>query len=175
VNPALLTITADNQTMVYGSSLPALTVTYDGFLNGDTPASLTTLPTVITVSAGSPVGNDAITVSGAVAANYAITYAPGTLAVIPAPLTIIANNVSRFFGAANPPLTASFFGFVNGDTPARLSAAPTLATAALASSLVRVSERRGRTTARTRLTGSYGARPRPRSASSTRRPYFGAA
>src|SRR6185503_13605022 len=35
-----LTITADNKNKVYGAALPALTATYSGFVNGDTPASL---------------------------------------------------------------------------------------------------------------------------------------
>ena len=37
-----LTITADNQTKVYGAALPTLTASYSGFVNGDTAASLTT-------------------------------------------------------------------------------------------------------------------------------------
>ena len=42
VNKAGLTITADDQGMTYGGTLPALTATYTGLVNGDTPASLTT-------------------------------------------------------------------------------------------------------------------------------------
>ena len=36
VSPAMLTITADNQTKVYGAALPTLTASYSGFVNGDT-------------------------------------------------------------------------------------------------------------------------------------------
>ena len=46
VTPAALTITADNQTKVYGAALPTLTASYSGFVNGDTSASLTTQPTL---------------------------------------------------------------------------------------------------------------------------------
>ena len=42
VTPAALTVTADDQTRVYGAANPALTVSYSGFVNGDTAASLTT-------------------------------------------------------------------------------------------------------------------------------------
>ena len=35
----MLTITADNQTKVYGAALPTLTASYTGFVNGDTSAS----------------------------------------------------------------------------------------------------------------------------------------
>jgi hypothetical protein len=36
--------------------------------------------------------------------------------IIPATLTVTANNQSRPHGAANPPLTAGYSGFVNGET-----------------------------------------------------------
>src|SRR5207237_352799 len=60
VNPAALTITADNKTKVYGAALPALTASYSSFVNGDSPAALTTQPTLSTTAtvashvAGSP-------------------------------------------------------------------------------------------------------------------------
>ena len=38
---APLTITANNQSKVYGAALPTLTASYSGFVNGDTSASLT--------------------------------------------------------------------------------------------------------------------------------------
>src|SRR5581483_7899939 len=41
ITPAALTITADAKTMVQGSTVPALTAQYSGFVNGDTSASLT--------------------------------------------------------------------------------------------------------------------------------------
>ena len=37
VSPALLTVTADNQTRAYGQTNPPLTVQYSGFANGDDP------------------------------------------------------------------------------------------------------------------------------------------
>ena len=36
VNPVALTITADNQSKAYGATLPTLTASYSGFVNGDT-------------------------------------------------------------------------------------------------------------------------------------------
>ena len=78
VTPASLTITANDQTMVYGGTLPTLTATYSGFFNGDTPVSLTTLPTLATTAkAGSPVGSYDIDASGAVDPNYNFTYVAG--------------------------------------------------------------------------------------------------
>lgn len=77
------------QSSVYGSAIPALTAGYSGFTNGDNAASLTTSPTCTsTAVAGSSRGSYPITCSGAVDLNYAITYAPGTLTIGQAPLTI---------------------------------------------------------------------------------------
>ena len=67
-------------------------------------------------------------------------YAPSTtssaarITVTPAPLTVTANNTSRAVGAANPAFTASYSGFVNGETTAVLSGAPSLTTTATTSS-----------------------------------------
>ena len=49
-------------------------------------------------------------------------------------LTVTANNSSRAVGAANPTFTASYSGFVNGDTSAVLSGAPSLTTTATTAS-----------------------------------------
>ena len=108
--------------------MPTLTASYTGFVNGDTSASLTTLPTLTTTAtasshvSGSPY---AITASGAVDTDYSISYVAGTLTVTPAALTITANNQTKVYGAVLPTLTASYTGFVNGDTAASLTILPT--------------------------------------------------
>ena len=139
VTPAALTITAINQSKVYGAALPTLTVSYSGFVNGDTSASLTTQPALsTTATAGSHVAGNpySITASGAVDSDYTISYASGILTVTPAALTITANNQTKVYGAAVPTLTASYSGFVNGDTSASLTTQPTLTTTATVSSHV---------------------------------------
>ncbi len=135
IGKAALTVTADNQSSTYGAALPALTVTYSGFVNGDTQASLTTAATAsTTATAASPAGNYSINTSGAVDPNYTISYVPGTLTIGKAALTITADNQSSTYGAALPTLTASYTGFVNGDTQASLTTAPTLTTTATTAS-----------------------------------------
>ena len=120
VTPAGLTITADDQSKVYGAALPALTASYSGLVNGDTAASLTTPPTLTTTAtAGSHVGTYAITASGAACADYTISYVAGTLTVTPASLTITADNKSKVYGAALPTLTASYSGW-SMETPRRV-------------------------------------------------------
>jgi hypothetical protein len=57
-----------------------------------------------------------------------------TLTVSPAPLTVTAVNASQQVGAAIPAFTASYSGFVNGDTSAVLGGSPSLTTTATTSS-----------------------------------------
>jgi len=135
INPVGLTITADNQSKGYGAALPGLTVSYSGFVNGDTAGSLTTAPAVTTSgTASSPAGSYPITASGAVDANYTISYVAGTLTVSPVGLVVTANNQSKGYGAALPGLTVSYSGFVNGDTAGSLTTAPAVTTSGTASS-----------------------------------------
>jgi len=136
IAPALLTVTANPASRQYGSANPAFTASFAGFVSGDAPASLAgTLNCTTTATSSSPAGTDPITCSGLTSSNYAISFAPGTLTITPAPLTIAANNISRAYGVANPPLnnvTAS--GFVNGDTLASLAGTLVCTTTATASS-----------------------------------------
>jgi hypothetical protein len=57
-----------------------------------------------------------------------------TIVVSKAALTVTANNATMNVGAALPAFTASYTGFVNGDTAAVLSGAPSLTTTATSSS-----------------------------------------
>src|SRR5213075_3607206 len=81
-----------------------------------------------------------ITASGAVDTDYTIGYVAGTLTVDPVALTITADNKHKAYGAVLPALTASYAGFVNGDTAATLGLAgnslPTLSSTATAASHV---------------------------------------
>jgi MBG domain (YGX type) len=131
VGKAILTITANSATMPYGGSIPALSVSYNGFQNGDDASSLTTQPTVTTTATpSSPVGSYTTTASGAADPDYTIVYVSGTFTITPAPLTITANNGNMTYGGGVPSLSASYSGFVNGDNASSLTTAPTLATTA---------------------------------------------
>ena len=89
-----------------------------------------------TATAASAVGSYPITASGAVAANYTITYVAGTLTINKASLTITPANASKTYGAANPTLAVTYTGFVNGDTQTKLTTQPSLTTTATAASAV---------------------------------------
>src|SRR5690606_5271117 len=57
VTKASLTVTADNKSRTYGAANPAFTISYSGFVNGDTPAVLDTAPVASsTATTTSPVG-----------------------------------------------------------------------------------------------------------------------
>jgi hypothetical protein len=80
VQKAPLTITAVDTGKWYGQlQMSDLNVSYSGFVNGEGPAALTSLPVCQTsVGQYTPVGTYPITVAGASAANYDITYVWGT-------------------------------------------------------------------------------------------------
>ena len=116
VGQAPLTVTANPASMTYGGSVPALSVSYSGFVNGDTLASLTTAASATTTGTStSGVGSYPITPSGAVDPNYSMIYVPGALTISPAPLTIIADNLTMTAGGPVPTLTVSYEGLVNHD------------------------------------------------------------
>lgn len=82
VNKAGLTATADNKVMSYGDEVPALTITYSGFVYEEGLSALTTLPTASTVaSSTSDVGSFAVDLSGGVATNYELTLVSGILTI----------------------------------------------------------------------------------------------
>ena len=120
-----LTVTPVNQVMTYGGAVPALTYTVTGLPDGQTLDTGATC--VVPGMVAPPVGTHLISCSGAAKVFFGITYDSATLTVNPAPLTIISDNKSMGAGSRMPPLTASYFGFVNGDTAATaLSGLPTL-------------------------------------------------
>ena len=118
-----LTLTADNQTRSYGAADPTFTYSASGLLGGDTVGyAFTGAPSMTTgATAASNVGTYTITSAAGTAASnvgYTLAYANGTLTVNPATLTITANSFTRAVNAANPSFTASYSGFVNGETSA---------------------------------------------------------
>ena len=132
VTAASLTITADDQSKVYGSFDPVFTFTYSGLTGGDTATA--TPPTCSVVGAHSSVAGSPypITCSGAVDSNYSITYVAGSLAVTAAPLTITANNQTKTAGGSDPVFTFTYTGLTNGDvataTPPTCTVVPPHAT-----------------------------------------------
>ena len=134
---ALVVVTASSASMTYGGSVPAVTASYSGFVNGDSAASLATPPTCSTTAeSSSPVGPYASSCSGASDPNYSFSYVNGSVEVDPAPLSIAASSSSATYGSAAPTITPSYSGFVNSDNASSLTTPPTCSTSATASSPV---------------------------------------
>ena len=106
VSQAALTVTANNQSKVYGGADPVLTWSAGTLFYSDTSAVITGVVLSTTTGAAATAGTHTITASGGSAANYAITDVNGTLTVAQATLTVTADNQSKVYGAANPTLLA---------------------------------------------------------------------
>ena len=112
-------MTANNQTMVAGATVPTLTYTA-------TPGGLTftTAPKCTTTATySSPVGTYPISCAGAVASNYNLSYVAGTMTVSVAPTNPNAiptitglSPMSAATGSAKVLLTVTGGGFVSGAT-----------------------------------------------------------
>ena len=82
ITKASLTIAAKDYTIKQGEALPTFDASYTGFKNGETKSVLTKQPTfVCSATSASAPGTYDITVSGATAKNYDITYTKGTLTI----------------------------------------------------------------------------------------------
>lgn len=119
VNKAPLTITGGTYSIKQGDPLPEFAVTYSGFKNNETEEVLTKKPTLtcVATSASAP-GTYDITVAGAEAQNYEITYVKGTLTITEAdPVTVTAKSCSREYGEANPEFEYTTEGAPLSGTP----------------------------------------------------------
>ncbi len=122
INKAGLTVVATG-TQVYGSVTPSFGFSATGWKNGQSDTNLTGLAFSTTATPTSNAGGIYIAsatggvLGGAAAGNYTLAYQAGAFSVTPALLTVTADNASRRFGEANPPLTYRITagGLVNGD------------------------------------------------------------
>ena len=115
ITPAPLTIAAQDATRTFGAANPAFGATFTGFVNNDTSAVVSGLTFTTPATPASLVGNYAITPGGASAANYAISYLPGTLRVT-APLVIVQDLPAPVPTINNAPvMTADYAVVVIGD------------------------------------------------------------
>ena len=101
---APLKIAAGNYTMKQGEALPEFVLTYTGLKNDETKDVLTRLPVVsCKATTASAPGEYPVTVSGAEAQNYEISYTNGKLTVVDADAVVVtAKSYTREYGEANP-------------------------------------------------------------------------
>ena len=125
VAPASLTVTADDESMLYGASVPSLAFNVTGFVNGDTTNVLSgsaSLATAATSASG--VGTYTITVGPGTpsAANYEFSnLVNGTLTVYLARTDRHGRQQVKGLRRADPTLTYTVTGLLNGDAPSVIS------------------------------------------------------
>jgi hypothetical protein len=121
VTQAVLTVTANSASKVYGSTNPAFTPTYSGFVNGDTSAVLTGSPSLTTTAtAASPVGSYTITaaVGTLAAANYSFVFVNGTLTITKATSSLsISSTINPSTYGQSVTFTLTVAGSGSGVTP----------------------------------------------------------
>jgi predicted outer membrane repeat protein len=102
ISKAILTITANNQTRVFGAANPVLTIIYSGFVNGDSETNLN-IPAKASTMANSTSleGIYEIKVDQAVSDNYNFNYVNGTLRIISSLETNTSDTV-KFSYYPNP-------------------------------------------------------------------------
>ena len=112
---ATLVVTTMNAGRFYGDSNPEFTGTITGLKAGD---NITVTYTSV-ANSGSSVGDYAIVPTlvdpDNKLANYNVVINNGTLTVTPAPLSIVADDVTRATGQPNPAFTGTVTGVKNGD------------------------------------------------------------
>jgi hypothetical protein len=116
INKAALTITGGYYEIFEGEAIPTLEISYDGFVNNETEAALTTKPFInCDAKVGSKPGDYAISVSGAKALNYNITYKNGKLTIIAMKFVSGGNSSKEEDDAATYQITST--GKEVGSTP----------------------------------------------------------
>jgi hypothetical protein len=133
VNKKPASVAPNGASKTYGTSDPALTGTLTGFLSSDNVTAAYSRTT------GANAGSYTISATlspASVLSNYQITYNTAVFTIAPAPLTVTANSATKLYGTANPAFTASYAGFVNGDTAASLSGTLSFSTSASTNSPV---------------------------------------
>ena len=125
IEKADLTITANDQSVVYGDSIPEYTVAYDGFVNNENESVLEgAINFECDYIPGDGVGEQYINVSGLYSDNYEIKYVAGKIIIDKATLKVIAEDKSVYYGDSAPLYTLTYSGFIGADNEDSLISLP---------------------------------------------------
>ena len=104
ITKAPLSISAGNYTKKQGDAMPVFKASYAGFKNGENESALTKQPVFsCEANEASAPAEYAVTISGADAENYDISYEQGRLTVVEADAVVVrAKSYSRQYGDENP-------------------------------------------------------------------------
>ncbi len=137
ITAATLTITATANAKIYDGTTSAVAIpTVNGLQGSDSVSGLAETYDTKNTGTGKTLNVSAFTVNdGNAGGNYTVSSVANTAGVItPATLTVTADNKSKICGLPNPPLTASYNGFVGGDNTSVLSSPAVLSTTATTTS-----------------------------------------
>jgi hypothetical protein len=117
INPAALTIVANDATRAFGDPNPPFNASFSGFVNGDGASIVSGLGFTTPANSTSLLGDYAITPRGAVAPNYVVTFRDGTLHVS-APTVPIDSVPTPVVTIDHQPVTTDDLAVVTiGDRP----------------------------------------------------------
>ncbi len=112
VNKVDITVTADNQSKVYGTSDPDFSTAYR--ITSGTLFSPDTLSGTLDRVSGESVGTYQI--SGDLTnPNYTVSFEPGSLTITKAHVLVIANTKTKVFGQTDPKFTYNVIGLIGSD------------------------------------------------------------
>ena len=119
VTKAPLSISAGNYTKKQGDAMPVFKASYAGFKNGENESVLTKQPVFsCEANEASAPAEYAVTISGAEAENYDISYEQGRLTVVEADAVVVrAKSYSRQYGDENPVFEFETEGVALDGTP----------------------------------------------------------
>lgn len=119
ITKAPLSISAGNYTKKQGDAMPVFKASYAGFKNGEDESVLTKQPVFsCEANEASAPAEYAVTISGAEAENYDISYEQGRLTVVEADAVVVrAKSYSRQYGDENPVLEFETEGAALDGTP----------------------------------------------------------
>lgn len=122
--PVIIQVYADNKNIQYGDDVPDLTYTYiGGNLEGEPVLSCD-------IDCSSPIGEYVINIDRGSITNENIVLVPGTLTILPATLSITANNCETVYGESDYHLSYAISGFRNNETEHALTKQPVISTTA---------------------------------------------
>ena len=119
ITKAPLIISAGNYTKKQGDAMPAFKASYAGFKNGENESVLTKQPVFsCEANEASAPAEYAVTISGAEAENYDISYEQGHLTVVEADAVVVrAKSYNRQYGDENPVFEFETEGAALNGTP----------------------------------------------------------
>lgn len=127
IEKAPLTVIAENKERLYFEANPEFTYRCEGFKNDDTKSVIITQPNFeCNATQTSGAGEYEITLSGAEAKNYELSYQGAKLTVGKRTIDVKVGDCTRVYNEENPEFAVSYSGFVNNESEKVFTAMPTL-------------------------------------------------